>query len=265
MSDWRSYDGVADIYGRIHAPRMAEPARDLVAFVEPARDARILDVGTGTGVAAWAAAAASPDGLAVGVDASIGMLGVAHRTRPDVPVAAARAIDLPFRDMTFDVVLGGFVLTHVAKADTALFDLHRVLRPGGRIGLSAWTGPDDELQRMWFGLVQEVVPSQVLEQSIATAMPGRDRFRSRARIEEALIDAGFRHVRTEEREYRFRYALDEYVEGLGAWATGRFVRDMLGEASWTAFLGRAKDRFRERFADPVNDFRRVLLASGTRA
>ena len=175
-----------------------------------------------------------------------------------------RAIDLPFRDGTFDVVLGAFVLTHVAKADTALFDLHRVLRPGGRIALSGWTGPDDELQRTWWSLVQEVVPPEVLEQSIASAMPGRERFRRRETVEEALIDAGFRHVRTEEREYHFRYALDEYVEGLGAWVTGRFVRDMLGDAGWRSFLDRAHARFRERFADPVNDFRRVLLAVATR-
>lgn len=264
MGDWRSYDGVAEVYGRIHAPRMAEPARDLVALAEPATDARVLDVGTGTGVAAAAAADAAHAGLSVGVDAAVGMLAVARRGRPDVPVAAARAIDLPFRDATFDVVLGAFVLTHVTKADTALFDLHRVLRTGGRIALSGWTGPDDELQRTWWGLVREVVPAEVLEQSIASAMPGRDRFRRREEVEEALIDAGFRHVRTEEREYRFRYALDEYVEGLGAWATGRFARDMLGDAGWNALLDRARTRFRERFADPVNDFRRVLLAVGTR-
>ena len=58
--------------------------------------------------------------------------------------------------------------------------------------------------------------------------------------------------------------LDEYVEGLGAWVTGRFVRDMLGDAGWRSFLDRAHARFRERFADPVNDFRRVLLAVATR-
>lgn len=264
MGDWRSYDGVAELYGRIHAPRMAEPARDLVTFAEPGPGARVLDVGAGTGVVAAAAADASPDGLAVGVDASVGMLGVARRARPDVPVAAAHAIDLPFRDATFDLVLGGFVLTHVAKADTALYDLRRVLRPGGRLALSGWTGPEDELQRTWWGLVEEVVPSEVLEQSLSAAMPGRERFRRREAIEEALIDAGFRHVRTEERAYHFRYDLDEYVEGLGAWATGRFVRDMLGDRAWTGFLDRARARFRERFADPVNDFRRVLLAVGTR-
>ena len=30
MDDWRSYDTVAETYARIHAPRLAEPATDLV-------------------------------------------------------------------------------------------------------------------------------------------------------------------------------------------------------------------------------------------
>jgi hypothetical protein len=71
-------------------------------------------------------------------------------------------------------------------------------------------------------------------------------------------------VRTERREYRFVYPLDDYVEGLGTWSTGRFVRSMLGEDGWARFLERAHATFADRFADPVNDFREVWLAVGTR-
>jgi hypothetical protein len=51
------------------------------------------------------------------------------------------------------------------------------------------------------------------------------------------MEAGIRHVRTEVRRYRFQYSLDEYVEGLSTWATGRFVRSMLGEDAFARFLG----------------------------
>ncbi|HET9723736.1 MAG TPA: hypothetical protein VFR44_07830, partial [Actinomycetota bacterium] len=73
-----------------------------------------------------------------------------------------------------------------------------------------------------------------------------------------------RQVRTERRPYRFRYTLDEYVEGLGTWATGRFVRSMLGDRAFESFLARARETFGERFADPVLDFRDVLVAVGTK-
>ena len=129
MDDWRSYDDVAITYERVHAPRFAEPARDLLALAGVHAGQRVLDVGTGTGVAAEIARGLGVD--AVGVDASPGMLEVAHAVHPELRLAAAEAIDLPFRDGSFDAVVGAFVLAHFARVDTALYDIVRVTRTGG--------------------------------------------------------------------------------------------------------------------------------------
>ena len=59
------------------------------------------------------------------------MLNVAHAVHPELRLAAAEAIDLPFRDGSFDAVVGTFVLAHFAKVDTALFDIVRVFREQG--------------------------------------------------------------------------------------------------------------------------------------
>ena len=104
MNDWRSYDLTAATYERVHAPRFAEPARDLAALAGVTAGARVLDVGTGTGVAA--AIAAELGARALGVDRSTGMLEAARRAHPEIPFLAAEAIDLPFADGTFDVVIG---------------------------------------------------------------------------------------------------------------------------------------------------------------
>ena len=48
------------------------------------------------------------------------------------------------------------------------------------------------------------------------------------------------------------------------WATGRFVRSMLGERGFASFLGRVLEVFADRFSDPVQDFRDVLIAVGTK-
>lgn len=262
MEDWRSYDAVAEAYERIHAPRLAEPARDLVEAAGIASGTRVLDVGTGTGVAAEAAAAAGAS--VVGVDQSLGMLRVTRSARSGLRIAAAEAIDLPFRDGVFDAVVANFVVAHFTKYQTALFDMLRVLRAGGCLALTAWADGDDELTRTWVELVESVVPRPILQSSLSQALPWRERFRDRGAFEEALMGAGLRRVRTEIRRYRFHYTLDEYVEGLGTWATGRLVRSMLGPAGFDAFLDRAKAVFAERFADPVNDFREVVLASGVK-
>lgn len=265
MNDWRSYDEVAETYERVHAPRFAAIARDLAALTEPPAAGRVLDVGTGTGVAAEAAAAlVGPEGLAVGIDPSVGMLVVGRRARPSLQLAAASAIDLPFRDRAFDAVLGNFVLSHFRKVDTALFDVKRVLRLGGRLGLTSWSDVNDELQKTWGELVQTVVPQEMLEPVWAEAAPGHDRFARRENVEQALIDAGFRHVRTEKRQYRFQYSQEDYLVGLETWATGRFVREMLGPSGWKEFRQRVRATFAERFSDPLNDFRDAILAVATR-
>src|SRR6266498_2726740 len=239
MDDWRSYDGVAETYERINAPRLAQPAGDLVALAQPPRGGRVLDAGTGTGVAASAAAALlGPEGVAVGVDVSLGMLGQAARTRPALRLAAAEAIDLPFRDATFDAVTASFVVSHFTKYQTALFDMIRVLKPGGRLALSSWADGDrDELQKTWLELVEGAVGQQMLLDVRTQALPWADRFAD---------------------------PLRDYVDGLGTWSTGRFLRSMLGPERWESFRRNAQRVFAARFSDPVNDFRDVWLAVGAK-
>jgi len=262
MSDWRSYDNVAETYERVHAPRFAEVARDLASLAGAGPGARVLDVGTGTGVAAEAAADAGA--LAVGIDPAAGMLIVGSRARPGVRFAAAEAIDLPFRDGTFDAVVGNFVVGHFTKYKTALFDMVRVLRPSGRLAVSAWADERDSLQETWLSVAESVAPRGVLRSAIADGYPWGERFTRAENLDQALRDAGLTRVRIERREFRFRYGLDEYVDGLATFTIGRFLRDMLGEEGWSSFVVRARQAFAERFSDPLNDFRQANLAVGTR-
>jgi ubiquinone/menaquinone biosynthesis C-methylase UbiE len=261
MDDWRSYDRVAETYERVHAPRFAEAARDLVDALRIGEGQRVLDVGTGTGSAADEVARTGAK--VVGIDRSLGMLSVAHRERPALPVVAGEAIDLPFRNRTFDVVLGNFVFAHFVKVETALFDLTRVLVPGGRIGFTTWSDGKDAFQETWTELIETVIPRDMLAPAYASAAPGHERFKQPKAIEEALRRAGFRHVRTERKRYQWTYPRDDLVEGLGTWAVGRFARNMLGESSWASFIERARTTFANRFPDPLNDFRDVIVAVAT--
>jgi ubiquinone/menaquinone biosynthesis C-methylase UbiE len=262
VDDWRSYDSVAETYERVAAPLTLQPARDLLDLATLTDGDHLLDVGTGTGVVAGAAL--ERGARAIGVDPSLGMLQVARKVRPEVPVVGGDTLDLPFRTGTFDVVVGSFVLAHFQKADTALFDVIRVARPGGRLVFATWADGRDAFTQTWLELVDTVVPSAMLEPTLETTYPNRDRFRYRTALEETLIDAGLKHVRTERATYEQRYAREDYIESLAIGATGRFVRQMLGENGWSSLMDRVRDVFAERFPDPLHDTRDVILSLGVK-
>ena len=100
----------------------------------------------------------------------------------------------------------------------------------------------------------------MLQPAYGAAAPGHDRFKQPAAIEDTLREAGFRNVRTERTRYQWTYPRDDLVDGLGTWTVGRFVRNMLGEEGWASLMERTRATFADRFPDPLNDFRDVIVA-----
>jgi ubiquinone/menaquinone biosynthesis C-methylase UbiE len=116
-------------------------ARALVREAQIPPGATVLDVATGTGKAALEAArVVGPGGRVVGVDLSAGMLARARRKAGDLPVEFHQmdAEALAFRDHSFDVVLSGFGVFFPPDILRGVREMHRVLRPGGRIAFSTW-------------------------------------------------------------------------------------------------------------------------------
>jgi ubiquinone/menaquinone biosynthesis C-methylase UbiE len=100
---------------------------------------RILDVGCGPGFyVAELLDAVGPGGSVVGVDVSPAMLAIAaHRTEahPNVAFHEAEATSLPFGDEDFDAALSVQVFEYVRDIPAALGEIHRALRPSGRVVL----------------------------------------------------------------------------------------------------------------------------------
>lgn len=102
---------------------------------------RVLDVATGTGHVALAAARRSAE--SVGIDYVPALLEIARRRAEAedlvVELAEADAEHLPHEGASFDVVLSAIGVMFAADHDAAGRELVRVTRPGGRIGLASWT------------------------------------------------------------------------------------------------------------------------------
>jgi ubiquinone/menaquinone biosynthesis C-methylase UbiE len=222
----------------------------------------VLDVGTGTGAAALEAAkSVGSEGLVVGLDPSLEMLGRA-RDRGVGLLVAGKALDLPFANGVFDAVVASFVVFLFTRYETALFDMIRVVRPGGKVGVTTWGGTEDEFRRAWREVAETFVGKDLLKDANRRASPWEERFSDPRRLVETLREAGLRQVDTQRRDYRFTWSIDDYLAGRETSAAGRFLHDMLGEASWERFRQRVAEEFRSRFADPVGDTSDVILAVG---
>jgi ubiquinone/menaquinone biosynthesis C-methylase UbiE len=259
--DWRAFDQVAETYDRARAPIHARPAADVVAALGAPTPGGLLDVGTGTGVLAAAARDAGWDPV-VGVDRSVPMLRLAAGRVPRV--VAADAVDLPFPDARFNAVAAAFALHVFPNYQTALHDMLRVLRPGGRFGTATWASTDDEFLRTWRGVAEAYGTKALLDDAKRRAAPWEERFADPSRLNEALRDAGLRHITLARHEYRHVVSIDDYLAGRETSALGRFLRGMLGDALWERFRARVEEEFRRRFSDPIGDTSEVLIATATR-
>jgi ubiquinone/menaquinone biosynthesis C-methylase UbiE len=134
-------------------------AGHLVRFAGIAPGEAVLDVGTGTGVVAITAARAGAH--ASGVDLTPALLEAARENAriaglPDVQWVEGDAERLPFPDASFDVVVSQFGHMFAPRPEFAVAEMHRVLKPSGRIAFATW--PPENLVGQCFAFIGRHVP-----------------------------------------------------------------------------------------------------------
>jgi SAM-dependent methyltransferase len=139
-SGWKS---VAGPYHDHFASLTPQAVPSLLDAAHARRGARLLDVCTGPGYAA--AAAAQRSASAVGLDFSPPMIAHARQRHPDVLFLVGDAEQLPFAGGSFESVITNFGLLHLGHPDLFLQEAHRVLRPHGRIAFTVWAPPEESI------------------------------------------------------------------------------------------------------------------------
>jgi ubiquinone/menaquinone biosynthesis C-methylase UbiE len=157
---------------------------------------RVLDVATGSGNAALAAARRGCD--VVGVDYVPGLLERARR-RADAEGLSIEFVEgdaeaLPFEDGSFDVVSSVFGSMFAPNQEQTASELARVARPGGRIGIVAHT-PDGFIGNLFKVMAKHIPPPAGLRSPI--------QWGTEARLRE-LFAGQIADITIEKRHYTFR-------------------------------------------------------------
>ena len=214
-----SFDAGALAYDRAiaRASRLFIPA--LLEAAQIAASQRVLDVATGTGLAAEAAATlVEPSGTVLGVDISLPMLreATARTAGGRILLVAMDGQALACKDETFDAVICQLGLMFFADVPRGLQEFRRVLRPGGRLAVCVSCDPE----RTLYGRVAEAISRRLPAQADVLNWPARSL--DAHRLGRLLDGADFHEIRVtrERREIVFE-SFDDYwnpVEaGPGAW------------------------------------------------
>jgi SAM-dependent methyltransferase len=213
---------------------VAEHHRHLLSAAAIGPTDQILDVGCGTGQATRDAARAAAAGTALGVDLSSQMIDVARRQAADegltnVRFEQADAQIQPFDAESFDRVISRTGAMFFGDLAAAFANLHRALRPGGRMALLTW---QPLVENEWLGEFMTALSAGRDLPAPPPHAPGPFSLADPERVHTILDAAGFAGIALEGFRAKMWFGSDaddalQFVLGLLGWmldgvdATGR--------------------------------------------
>jgi ubiquinone/menaquinone biosynthesis C-methylase UbiE len=156
-----SYSKVAWFYDLWSRLTERKAARRALEWADIQDGESILEVGVGTGIQFAEIVRRNPHGRSEGVELSPAMLERASKRLSDHPaeqyhLQKASAYDLPFPSNTYDILLSNYMMDLLPAEDfvPVLSEFGRVLKPEGRVVISAFGFGDKPYHRFWFWLAK---------------------------------------------------------------------------------------------------------------
>jgi ubiquinone/menaquinone biosynthesis C-methylase UbiE len=249
------WDQDANAWDRYWGPIFRLFAKDLVKKASLSRGDVVLDLGTGSGAAAFEASKACPSvGLVVGIDRSDAMIALARKEAIKTHTHNLRFIKmngeaLNFPDGFFDAAISncGIAITDFGKG---LNEILRVLRPGGVIVFNDWHLIDVKPHRVFGEVLRKyrtANPSPQLARE-RSALAGTESFHhslSSKRQLEIVHDAGFEDAQLTNRRYKVRMpSVKDYLKMRLCRVTIRRETSEMSPTQRKLFLSELRERLR---------------------
>ncbi|HZV73553.1 MAG TPA: methyltransferase domain-containing protein [Conexibacter sp.] len=193
-------------------------SRWLVDAIEPQRGQRVLELAAGVGETGFLAAELiAPGGTLICSDGAEAMLAQARERAQQLGIANVEfaLLELEWIDLTaasVDAAICRWGYMFALDRGAALRETRRVLRPGGRLALAAWSTPE----RNPFAATarRALVEAGLVDGFDLGAGPGMFDLADPAGLRTLLEDAGFADVVVEEVALTMRYDdVDDYIAG----------------------------------------------------
>lgn len=192
----RTYKLLAPMYDRLWSRYLKRTLAFLHEWTQPPPDARLLDLGCGSGRFAQRLLHKQPQQLFVGSDLSPEMLAIARRRCVPFPHATfhvASMTALPLADTSFDVIVSASALHYVDDPGMALREMRRVLNTDGRVTILDWC--------------RDYLFCHFLDWIVPWIDPAHRRTYTQAELHQFLTDAGFTIERAQRKRFGFVWGL----------------------------------------------------------
>jgi SAM-dependent methyltransferase len=239
-----TWESVDEGWGRkaVDFATLSEPAncREYVALhqhLEVGAGDRLLDMACGSGLAIELARARGAS--CAGIDASARLIAIAQDRNPESDIRLGDMHELPWDDAGFDVVTSFRGIWGTTLE--AIGELHRVLAPGGRVGLSVWghvkKSPGAWALAPFLMATEDKVQNQA--SMVSLGRPGAG--------EEALAQAGFEDVERVDLPFVWEFADPEsYARAVASTGPAFEAMQNVGEEAFIeATTELARDQVRQ--------------------
>ena len=171
-------------------------ADEIIRLLKPKDNDVVLDVASGTGEPGLSIAARLRGGIVVATDLSEGMLKVARENAvrqgiKNFEIVASDVSELPFQDNSFDSVSCRFGFMFFPDMLLAAKEMVRVLKPGGRIAATVWSGPE---RNLWASSIMGIISKNMQLVSPPPGAPGLFRCAKSGFVADLFEQAGLKNI-----------------------------------------------------------------------